>query len=154
MKVREATPEDHERLKELKLLSKQEEVEHSDTLRPLEETKHLYLKYLSKDLAHKERTILVAVEDSEIVGIVLAKIMHALPISKHPRKGYISNLYVVEGSRRKGIGTELARRALDWLTDQEVHLVSLEIHEGNAAAQKLYRDLGFRNYTIKMTAQT
>lgn len=151
MTIRKAGENDYENLKKLKLLAKQDELGYSSTLKPLDEAEPYYLEYLKEDLAHPQRAVFFAIEDDETVGMVLAKVYDCIPISKYQSKGYISNLYVLEQFRKRGIGAELAQHALAWLRDQDVRHVLLEIHEGNHAALALYRKLGFQTYTVKMT---
>ncbi len=151
MKIRKASRNDYEKLKELKLLAKREESRHSEALRSLPEAQRYYFKYLEADLTKRNRRVFIALEDDEIAGVIVVKILKALPISKHDRKGYISNLYVREPFRNKGLGKKLAKSAMAWLESEDISCVSLEMHAKNLPAQNLYRGLGFKNYTLEMT---
>jgi ribosomal protein S18 acetylase RimI-like enzyme len=150
MKIRKAEIEDYDTIKEIKLLSKVEELKYSETLKPLSETRERYLSYLRGDLTHKNRSVYIAEDGGRVVGIVLAKIIKPLLISKFKIKGYVSNLYVIDDYRRKGVAERLAKSAFKWLKDLGVSNVSLEIHIKNIPALNLYHKLGFNNYTIKM----
>ena len=107
MEIRRATIEDFEALKEIKLLSKKEELKYSDTINPIGDNEANYFKYLKKDLTYINRGIFIAIENKKIIGMVLAQYFNPLPISKYSRKGYISNLYVLKGYRGTGIGNKL-----------------------------------------------
>lgn len=150
MKIRRAIMGDFENLKEIKLLSKNEEIKYSDTLNPISENKESYYFYLKKDLTYKSRGVFIALEGKEVIGIILAQYFKPLVISKYSKKGYISNLYIVESHRRKKIGEKLAEHALKWLKKNDVGHVTLEIHVDNKAALKLYNKLGFKDYTVKL----
>lgn len=150
MIIRKATIRDFEQLKNMKFLSKKEELKYSKTLKPLSKTKDHYIRYLKADLDSDYRIIFVAVERKKIIGMTLGKFYPSLPISKYKKKGYISNLHIDKAHRRKGVGKKLILRILKWFKENNVPHISLEIHVDNEAAKNIYHKLGFKNYTIKM----
>lgn len=85
------------------------------------------------------------------MGMVLAQYFKPLPISKYHRKGYISNLYIIQQYRNIGIGKELVLKAKEWLKKNHTEHVTLEIHIDNKPALELYRKLGFNKYTMKLS---
>jgi len=149
--MREAIEDDFDRLMELKLLAKEEEFRLSATLRPPSETREHYARYLRQDLADENRAVFIAEEGGQIAGVILAKTICVLPIHRLPTRGYMSNLYVRESFRKRGIGEKLVRCGLTWLTERGVPLVSVEIHTANPASLALHRKLGFEDHTVKMT---
>jgi ribosomal protein S18 acetylase RimI-like enzyme len=151
MRIRKATIRDYEILKNMKLLSKREELRYSESLKPIRKTKKHYCNYLEVDLTRINRVIFIALENKKILGMVLGQYFRPLPISKFNKKGYISNLYVHKDYRKRGIGKKLVNRLMRWFKENAVHYISLEIHVKNRVAQKLYKDLGFEDYTIKLT---
>ncbi len=153
MKIRRATMEDFEKLKEIKILSKNEEIKYSNTLNPISENKESYYFYLKKELTFKSRVVFIALDNNKVIGIILAQYFKPLAISKYSKKGYISNLYILKSHRRKKIGVKLAEHALKWLKKNNVGHVNLEIHVDNKAALKLYNKLGFKNYTVKLAKE-
>lgn len=150
MMIRKATLDDFEALKELKILSKEAELQYSETLKPIEETKERYLSYMRRDLTFEHRAIFIAEEKGGIIGSCLVKHFKPLLISKYQKKGYISNVYVLEDYRRKGIAQKLISRAEEWLKENGVHHLALEIHIDNLPAINLYHKNGFKDYTVKM----
>ena len=151
MNIRRAGEDDFDALKELKLLSKKEELTYSEILKPLEESESFYLEYLMCDLTRTDREVLIAEDNGDIVGIVVAKALDTMSISLFEQKGYVSNLFVLSSHRGKGLGSELLRRALEWLKEQGISHVSVEIHTGNEAALRLYEKADFGEYTVKLT---
>ena len=153
MQIRKATIKDYESLKEIKLLAKSEELKYSETLKPLDETKERYLSYLRTDLQREKRAVFMAEIDGKIIGILLAKYFNPLLISKFSKKGYISNVYIIEEYRRKGVAIKLINTAESWLKEKGVHHLTLEIHKDNTPAIMLCDQKGFNNYTIKMSKE-
>ena len=59
-------------------------------------------------------------------------------------EGYITNIAVTEGSRKKGVGTALLNRVFAVAQDSELAFVSLEVRPSNQNAISLYAALGFK----------
>lgn len=87
------------------------------------------------ELSKSESDWFVAIEWAGVVGYVgtqaIADVAHVL------------NLAVRPGRRHEGIGRALLARALQAAAERRVDAVSLEVREGNVAAQQLYRSFGF-----------
>ena len=79
---------------------------------------------------------LVATVDDGVAGYVVAR--------QAADEGEILNLGVARGRRRLGIGRALVRAGLRELAGRGAAAVYLEVRESNAAARRLYGDLGFR----------
>ncbi|MDP2401770.1 MAG: tRNA (adenosine(37)-N6)-threonylcarbamoyltransferase complex transferase subunit TsaD, partial [Actinomycetota bacterium] len=61
----------------------------------------------------------------------------------HAAEAHVLNLAVAPDSRCRGLGTILLSELLDVLRARDVHAVTLEVREGNAAAIALYESAGF-----------
>ena len=149
MIIRKASIKDFEILKDIKLKSKKEEMKYSDSLKPLSKTIDIYFEYFKAELKKKNSAVFIA-EDKKPIGIIIATYFEPLRISRFARKGYVSNLYVQKNYRNKGIGKKLLAMSLKWLKENKVKYISLEIHLENKKALNFYRNLGFRDYTLKL----
>ena len=149
MRIRKATIKDFEKLKDIKLESKKDEMKYSDSLKPLSKTMDIYFEYFKAELRKKNSSVIIA-EDKKPVGIIIATYFKPLRISKFGRKGYVSNLYVQKSHRNQGIGKNLLSASLKWLKHNKVKYISLEIHLKNKKALEFYRNLGFKDYTLKL----
>lgn len=82
--------------------------------------------YLAHVILHKEATILVAVEEKQIVGFLIDEIMTChLPISSVKKIGYITATYVIPDYRRKGIMKTLEGLAIDFFKKKDLKYVEL-----------------------------
>ncbi|XP_053331598.1 N-alpha-acetyltransferase 30 [Spea bombifrons] len=82
----------------------------------------------------------LAMVDEECVGAIVCKLdMH----KKMFRRGYIAMLAVDSKYRRKGIGTNLVKKAIYAMVEGDCDEVVLETEITNKSALKLYENLGF-----------
>ncbi len=84
---------------------------------------------------------LIAIEDGHPVGVAVCyrgfSTFRGLPYIN------IHDLAVRESSRGRGIGTQLIEAVIDEGQRAGACKVTLEVHESNAGAMRLYRRLGF-----------
>ena len=68
------------------------------------------------------------------------------------RRIYLHHFGILPGFQRRGLGTELAKKSLEWIREMGQQ-VKLEVHKKNYPAKRLYEKLGFfafRDYDIYM----
>jgi ribosomal protein S18 acetylase RimI-like enzyme len=150
LRIRKATMDDFEGLFELKLESRKEATKFNKKLAPIETVKDRYESYLKKDLSSEWRAVFIAVEDGNVVGMVLGKIFRSMYIQGHERTGYISNLYVKKEFRKKGVGKKLTDALIDWFKSKDTVALTLEVYESNKLAKNFYHKLGFKDHSVKM----
>lgn len=150
MEIRRATVEDYERLKEIKLKAKGSEKRYNRSLKSVRENRSKYLSYLKSDLTDGRRAVFVAMEKDRAVGMITGRIYTTLPIRRFPRKGHISNLFVMPGHRRKGVAMKLVRALLGWFREEGIKDVHLGVFLKNKSALAMFRKLGFGEYAMEM----
>ncbi len=64
-------------------------------------------------------------------------------------EGYLCNLAVSAGFRRRGVGTALMHAAIDCCKSTGCAFLSLEVRESNEAAVRLYASLGFTRRGVR-----
>jgi GNAT superfamily N-acetyltransferase len=85
-----------------------------------------------------------AFEGPNLVGTVALE-FSAKPKTKH--KALVVGMYVLPGSRGKGLARALMKVAIDHCAGRgDILIVQLEATEGNAPAVRLYEQLGFKAY--------
>jgi ribosomal protein S18 acetylase RimI-like enzyme len=74
-------------------------------------------------------------------GMVMAASSFVLP--KRTSFGRVMSIAVHKGARGQGLGRRLLRSALEYLADEGVQVVRLEVRPENTAAYELYKAEGF-----------
>lgn len=105
----------------------------------------------------KANYILVAKEDNEIVGYVYNNISAKETYSnefatffdidsvKNADVGCLSQFYIKDGYRNKGIGTVLFERSIEWLGSfKSISDLFIFVSNGNDNALKFYQSKGFK----------
>lgn len=93
------------------------------------------LRRLDRDLTASDQCHLVGLSQGVVVGYAAGVLL--------ADEGHIVDLAVAEERRREGIGTALVSALTDGLRELGATGVTLEVRRTNAAAQALYRHLGF-----------
>ncbi|MFX1355971.1 MAG: GNAT family N-acetyltransferase [Promethearchaeota archaeon] len=111
------------------------------------EDAHLnYESFIKELLNSSEATIFVAQEDDKILGFVLVKIDLYPPVYLYEKYGAIYDLVVKSTYRRRGIGTRLLDRSIEWVYSQGLDRIELNVASKNEKANSFYFKNGFQDY--------
>ncbi|GAB4483933.1 MAG: hypothetical protein Kow0088_27290 [Anaerolineales bacterium] len=86
----------------------------------------------------------VAEIDGQVVGFMLCRIKRVPAYMGGVLVGELSDMWIEPEARRLGIGDKLSRLALNWLREQGVHSVEIQVLRDNEASWKLYERMGFK----------
>jgi ribosomal protein S18 acetylase RimI-like enzyme len=142
MRIREATPADSERLRELYREFVYEIPPPVDLPIDLEHE----LRELEAFLDLQQVVLVAEAEDGEIVGFALGK------LDDHPGIGYLSDLYVRPGSRRQGAARTLIREVATRLRERGAAVLTLEVQLDNQIARAAYERMGLREHLVGLYA--
>lgn len=90
---------------------------------------------IERFLKRNPDTCFVCEEDGAIIGAIMC--------GHDGRRGHIYHAAVREDRRRNGIGSRLARLAIDALRDEGITKCTLVVYEDNAAGNGFWNALGF-----------
>ena len=110
-----------------------------------------YGRFLVSRLSSPDSLVLVADEDGSVVGYVYADVESTSWMDLRGPCGVVHDVYVDEAVRRRGVGRELLRAAIDWIRSSGRSQVVLLTKTGNEGAQRLFQTLGFRPTMLEMT---
>ena len=97
----------------------------------------------------EDRIYILAEFDSVQVGFGEAEYAAAIPVFSSKKILHISSVYVTPEHRGQGIGKRILKELLNWGRGHGCSEVELNVLVGNPA-RKLYSDLGFTDFEIKM----
>jgi len=110
----------------------------------------IWARWAGERMRDEKSLVLVAEREGRLLAYCMAHVEKALPVHKMKEHGYISDLYVDEPARGKGIGTELARRALDFFREKGMKAVQVTVAVKNDKSQEFWMKLGFADFTKRM----
>jgi GNAT superfamily N-acetyltransferase len=122
-------------------------------LAPVDGIENGYASFLGRALQSPDDCVFVADDDGKIIGYAYAALEPLSWKELRGPAGFVHDLAVDESSRRKGVGTQLMKAAMDWLRDHGAPRVILGTAALNQAAHALFHRLGFRDTMIEMTKE-
>jgi ribosomal protein S18 acetylase RimI-like enzyme len=118
---------------------------------PLEEG---YRWWLGKELENPDAILLVSLdENGAVIGYAYGRMEERDWNALLDACGAIHDVVIDEHARRRGIGRALLEAMLARMKEKGAPRVVLHTASGNAAAQALFRELGFRPTMIEMTRE-
>jgi ribosomal protein S18 acetylase RimI-like enzyme len=128
-------------------------VDHHSTMSPYfvpaRDSREKWSKYLAKKFSEKSTKLLVAEEGGDIVGFMLCLLTPNKPIFRDKTVGVISDVYVSENRRNRGVMKEMLKAALKWFKKNKIQSVELSVAAANVEARSAWGQLGFKPYLIQ-----
>jgi ribosomal protein S18 acetylase RimI-like enzyme len=112
-----------------------------------------YAWFLGTQLRQAEAAVLVAEQDTRILGYAYAAIEPLSWKELRDEAGFLHDLVVAPGDRGQGVGEALLNAAIGWLGSRGMPRVVLWTAEQNAVAQRLFARRGFRRTMVEMTLE-
>ncbi|HEY0077031.1 MAG TPA: GNAT family N-acetyltransferase [Pyrinomonadaceae bacterium] len=111
-----------------------------------------YLEQMFRECAEAEGEVFVAEEDGRVVGFVCvwAKVASKAVEEKQYEYSYVSDLVVLPGYRRRGLGRALLQTAEDYALGKGATILRLFVMAKNTGAKTLYESFGFEERIIAM----
>lgn len=112
-----------------------------------------YGAYLRTLMARDDAIAVVASEATEVIGYAVGRITNLPSFFERRHRGYIHDVFVREGFRRRGVGRRLVEEILAWFRRRGVTLVELTVAANNDAAISFWERLGFHIYMFQMKTE-
>jgi ribosomal protein S18 acetylase RimI-like enzyme len=146
--VREANDDDLEPVADLwKMLAEYHE-ELADEFALSWDSRKRWSDYLREKYSEMSTKLIVADEEGELVGFMLCLLSPNVPIYRDRKLGVISDVYVREDLRRKGIAKKMFDMAAEWFAKNRVRSVQLNVAAANLEGRAAWRSLGFEPFMI------
>lgn len=105
-------------------------------------------------LRSEEMFIIVCQADSNIIAFANGYITSPAKVFAQSVLGYIENLYVIEPWRRRGIGREVANRAIAWLKHFGAIEITVNAIPKNTESLRFWRAMDFAVHRVAMNKTT
>jgi ribosomal protein S18 acetylase RimI-like enzyme len=112
------------------------------------DSKKKWSKYLREKFAEISTKLIVAEEEGEIVAFMLCLLEPNIPVYRERKIGVISDVYVKQERRRKGLAKKMLDIAVEWFKKNKVKTVRLNVAADNLEARAAWRMLGFEPLMI------
>ena len=112
-----------------------------------------YGRFLGHQLREPDATVFVAERAGEVAGYVYAGIEPLSWKELRDEAGFIHDLALDPGARRRGVGKALVDAAIEWFRERNQARVMLWTSPANDAARQLFEQSGFRPTMIEMTRE-
>lgn len=149
IEVREATEDDLDQVVDLWKSLAEHHAELSEDFALAWDSKRRWSSYLRSKFAELSTKLIVAEEDGDIVGFMLCMLSPNVPIYKERKLGVMSDAYVLEERRRRGVAKKMFDVALKWFRKNKVKTVDLNVAAINLEAQSVWETLGFSPFMIR-----
>lgn len=110
----------------------------------------MFEEYILKHMGSEESKVLVAEDDSGVVGYCLGYIQERPPVYPKRRFGYIDNLCVCENDQSHGVGTLLFDAMKTWFLEAKIDQIELNVAISNPKAMGFWRKMGFIPHIQRM----
>ena len=112
---------------------------------------HFQEHYRSMDFERRRRELIQKSRDGILVIIASEGDDIGYCVSTlHGNVGWVDSIYIDEGHRGNGIGAELMRRSMDWLSEMGALKIMLTVTPGNDDVIEFYQKLGFHPRKLVM----
>ena len=95
------------------------------------------------ELREADAAVFVGETGPEVVGFCAVRLRAAPALLAEAGRAEITELYVRDADRRRGIGRALADAALGWVRGRRIDRVEVRVAARNAEGQAFWRALGF-----------
>jgi len=113
-----------------------------------------YEEHLKNLMAEADTLVLVALDNGKVVGLSIAQVRKSSPAFKRGRFGFIDEMAVKAEYRRRGVGTQILEKILDWFKSRNIDMVELDIAAANQVGYPFWKKHGFRAYLHRLYMKT
>ena len=153
IRIREAGEGDIKEVVGLWDLLVQHHRQYSDHFRLAKDGRARWAEHLREKLTEPSTKLIVAEEDDELVGFMLCLLYPGRPIFDEKAVGVISDAFVREDRRQKGVMREMLRVALRWFDKNRMKAVEISVSASNLEGRSAWGQLGFRPLMVKKRLQ-
>lgn len=103
-------------------------------------------KFVGDCIKSEESMVIVALDGDKTIGYSILIILRHPPVLKTERYGFIDDLAVRSGYRRRGTGTAILKEVFRWFKSMDIDRVELQVVSKNRIGYKFWEKHGFGDY--------
>jgi ribosomal protein S18 acetylase RimI-like enzyme len=103
-------------------------------------------KYLRPVMKSENNLVQVALDGRKVVGYSFSQIIDPSDLMKRKKYGYVHDVFITAGYRRRGIGEKMYEEILKWFHSQDIDRVELQVIARNEAACSFWKKHGFMDF--------
>jgi ribosomal protein S18 acetylase RimI-like enzyme len=117
----------------------------------LKEDSNIFLRnFILRTIRSKNGLVLIAEYDKEIAGYLIIIIKKNIPIFKLEKIAEITDLYIKELFRGKGISNKFRDEVIKWCEIKNIKSITLDMLSNNIHAKRVYEKWGFQEFLTEM----
>jgi len=150
MNIRKANTSDKHRIAEL-FKEMVEFHSQNDPIFTLKASGHVYYSdWFIEQIENDSAYPLVAEADGMVVGFSLSFLQKYPATWLHDNYGEINDISVTRAYRRKGIGTKLVNKTIEWFKSKGIKRTEVKIAISNEVSSNFWRKIGMTSYLATM----
>jgi ribosomal protein S18 acetylase RimI-like enzyme len=106
-----------------------------------------FKSFIQESISDRKSLVLVANENKELKGYILAKIALRPPVFPNRKYGAIYDLAVLSKYRNFGIGSKLYKECIKWFRKHKIKSIELTVAVKNPVSTRFWNKHGFKAFT-------
>ena len=106
--------------------------------------KSLMESFFIKNIKNKNSIVLIAEDNSTPVGYLMGFIQKQPPVYEEDKFGYLSDAFIKEGYRSRGIMKKMVKQAEGFFKNKKLKTLSGRVFVGNKKGLKAWNKIGFK----------
>ena len=118
--------------------------------RPAPDGEKHWAKILRDWLRDDDACVLVADAEGQLVGYIIGMMRENPPVLLPPTYGLVSDICVDPAWRQQGIGRRLFEALKDWLKEEELFTIQLNVAHFSSVSQAFWRAMGCEDFMDRL----
>lgn len=149
IEVRPAKTADEPAILALAKIEMEAHVHLDERFRLREDANRRYAVYLRDRMRDIDSSVFVAADADRIVGLTIGTVRKVDSFFQARRFGYVSDLMVAPGARRRGVGRALYERTAAWFRGLGIETARLHVAVRSEEARAFWKNIGAKDLLVE-----
>ncbi|MBD3350954.1 MAG: GNAT family N-acetyltransferase [Candidatus Lokiarchaeota archaeon] len=115
-----------------------------------ENAEQIFKEFLLKTIKNTNNCVYIALVKENTIAYMMGLKDFRPPVFKDSECAYISDAFVMEKYRNKGVGGKLCRKLISWFYNEGITRLEVQAAINNNISVPFWRSIGFRPYLTSM----